>query len=74
MSYQDNRKNEYDVFYEAWRRGLDPDRAVDRYRDHIISGYDKGADAFVNNYEAEIRRQQRQEDAVLEQEEDRRDE
>lgn len=57
---EESRRREFEseVFYEAWRRGLNPDRATDCaqdcYWDH------RSPEECVDGYEARVRRQQEQ--------------
>lgn len=56
----ERRKYEGDVFYEAWRRGLNPDRATDCATDCFYDG--RSPEQCVDGYEArERRRRQRRE-------------
>lgn len=56
---EDDRWDRYrgDVFYEAWRRGIDPDRAADCARDCFYDG--RSAEECVNGTANEIRREQK---------------
>lgn len=55
---QRRRDFEGDVFYEAWRRGLNPDRATDCAMDCYHDG--RTPDQCINGYEAHARRQREQ--------------
>lgn len=53
----DRRQFENDVYYEAWRRGMDPDRAVDCADDCYYAG--RRPDECVDDHEAQMSRQRR---------------
>lgn len=53
MSRRDEQREfENDVFYEAWRRGLDPDRAVQCADDCYWDG--KTPEDCVNEYQQKV--------------------
>lgn len=54
MSRSDERrKYENDVFYEAWARGLDPDRATECAEDCYYDG--RSPEACVDGYASRVR-------------------
>lgn len=55
MSREDPLKFEYDVFYEAWTRGLNPDRATECASDCYYAG--RTASECVDGYERQVERQ-----------------
>ena len=67
----DQREYEGDVFYEAWRRGMDPDRAVRCANDCYWDG--KTASECVDGTAIEMRRERerREEEAMMAQEQER---
>ena len=67
MNREDDRKYEADVFYEAWRRGVDPDRAVECASDCRIDGY--SPEECVDGTAREIRREHERREAARSEEE-----
>lgn len=67
----ERREFEGDVFVEAWRRGLNPDRASDCASDCYYEG--RTPTQCVDGYEQQVRRQQarRQEERELEERQER---
>lgn len=55
---QRRRDFESDVFFEAWRRGLNPDRATDCAQDCYWDG--RSPEQCVDGYEARVRAQREQ--------------
>lgn len=53
----EERKFENDVYYEAWCRGLDPDRAVECASDCFWDG--RSPEACVDGYQSRIERQRK---------------
>lgn len=64
---QRRREFENDVFYDAWRRGLNPDRATECAMDCYWEG--RTPEQCVDGYEAQVRRQREQRRYEEEQEE-----
>ena len=65
-SRDERRKFEGDVFYEAWRRGLDPDRATQCADDCYYDG--RSPESCVDGYQHKVERarQQRREQEAME--------
>ncbi len=55
MSRDDRRKFENDVFYDAWSRGLNPDRATECADDCYYDG--RTASECVDGYARQVERQ-----------------
>ena len=64
---EERREREADVFYEAWRSGMDPDRALSRYQDQCD---EKDPIDFVKNHAEYLRKQRETRQQEEEQQED----